>query len=220
MDAAGPLTDEVSRRKVLTLAAAAALGAALAPGSFRLLEASASQPADFTPPGFRFLDSAEFGIRMAIPADLTAVRSWDLLEEDGAVALLEDLIQRVQPVTHDSLDDHLNSVDILAVSEDGTCVNVMRVGSADVPTPAMLAPEVEALRLTGVVFGHTETAFGPSTTMRGTTTVGEFEVPGYVLWARNRRGVFSVQVTAESDEVVDALYAIVVRTLQPIPGTR
>ena len=60
---------------------------------------------------------------------------------------------------------------------------------------------------------------GPATTLRSTLTLfgGALRVPGYVLWARNDRGVFSIQVTSESADVVDALYGIVLRTLQPLP---
>lgn len=220
MDATGPeLT--VSRRRVITLAAAAALGAALAPGTFRLLQSgvSALPPATAAPSGFRFLDSPEFGIRVAIPDDLAPVRPWDLMREDEAGFILQELAQRTRLATDECLDDQLNSIDVLAVSDDGASVNVMRINSGGVPTPATLAKEVEALQLTNVVFGHVGTVFGRATTMRSAVTVlgGELAIPGYVLWTRNNRGVFSIQVTAESDEVVEALYGIVLRTLQPIP---
>ena len=220
MDANRPAL-AVSRRRVITLAAAAALGAALAPGTFRLLLSgfSALPPATTAPPGFRFLDSPEFGIRVAIPADLVPVRAWDLMLEGEAGDILRELAQRTLVASDDCLDDQLTSVDVLAVADDGASVNVMRIDSGDVPTSASLAREAEALQLADVVFGHVETVFGPATTMRSTVTLldGELTVPGYVLWTRNNRGVFSIQVTAETDEVVDALYAIVLRTLQPIP---
>lgn len=214
--------EQVSRRRVITLAAAAALSAALAPGTFRLLQmdAPALPPAAVVPPGFRFMDSPNVGIRMAIPSDLTPARPWDLLREDGVAGFFEDVAQRLRRTPDEFLDEQLNGTDVLAVSDDGTCVNVMRTPSDVVPTPAMLASEVESLPLTDVVFGHSGTAFGEATTMRGTMTMldGGLALPGYVLWARNRRGVFSVQVTAGSDDVVDALFAIVLRTLQPIPA--
>lgn len=211
----------VSRRSVITLAAAAALGAALAPDTFSLLQSggSALPPATVAPPGFRFLNSPEFGIRVAIPADLTPVRPWDLMREDEAGDIFQEFAQRTRVTTDECLDDQLNSVDVLAVSDDGASVNVMRVSSGGVPTRETLASEVEALQLTDVVFGHVGTVFGRATAMRSAVTLlgGELTVPGYVLWTRNNRGVFSIQVTAESDEVVDALYGIVLRTLQPFP---
>jgi len=211
----------VSRRRVITLAAAAALNAALAPGTFRLLQSgfSALPPATAAPPGFRFLDSPEFGIRVAIPADLAPVRAWDLMREGEAGDILRELAQRTLVTTDECLDDQLTSVDVLAVADDGASVNVMRIDSGDVPTSAKLAPEAEALQLADVVFGNVQTVFGSATTMRSTVRLlgGELTVPGYVLWTRNNRGVFSIQVTAETDEVVEALYAIVLRTLQPIP---
>lgn len=71
-----------------------------------------------------------------------------------------------------------------------------------------------------IEFGQVMTCFALARTMRSTCPVpvldGELLVPGYVLWARNLRGVFSIQVTAETFEVVDALYGML-RTLQPTP---
>ena len=161
----------------------------------------------------------EFGIRVAIPADLMPVRPWDLLLEEGVEDVFQGLAQRTQRTTDDCLDDQLNTVDVLAVSDDGASVNVMRIQSDRVPTPAALAAEAKALQLTDVDWGDVDTVFGRATTMRSRISLfdGALIVPGYVLWARNDRGVFSIQVTAESDDVVDALYGIVLRTLQPIP---
>lgn len=208
----------VTRRRVISLAAAASLGAALAPGTFRL--ANSTVPTTALPPGFGFLDSPEFGIRVAIPTDLVPVRPADLALEEGAMEAFREMAQRTQVTVEEWLDHQLTNVDVLAVADDGTSVNVMRIHSDRVPTPAMLAAEVEALELTGVEWGQATTAFGRATTMRSTTTLfgGALTVPGYVLWTRNSRGVFSIQVTAESDDVVDALYGIVLRTLQPIPA--
>lgn len=219
MNATGP-DRGVSRREVITLAAAATLGAALEPGTFRLLQpgASALPPATVAPPGFRFLDSPEFGIRVAIPDDLTPLRPWDMLLEDGTLSYFEDIAQRLGQTTDQVLRDQLDGVDVLAAADDGACVNVMRVGLDEVPTPADLTPEADALQMTDVVFGQIGTVFGRATTMRSTLDYAGLDIPGYVLWTRNSRGVFSIQVTAGSAKVVEALYGIVLRTLQPIPS--
>jgi hypothetical protein len=119
------------------------------------------------------------------------------------------------------LDDQLNSTEIIAVSEDGTSVNVMRVSSDSVPTAEALADEVAAMQLQDVVFDRIPTVFGAATTMRSTMVMTVFDqqiaVPGHVLWAQNTRGVFSIQLAAEDPDVVDALYGILLRTLQPAP---
>lgn len=220
MSAFGP-NPGMSRRRAVSLAAAAALGAIIAPGTFRLLgpPVAATPPTTALPPGFGFLDSPEFGIRVAIPTDLIPLRPRDMLLEDGALDVFGELAQRSGVTLHEWLDQQLNNVDVCAVADDGASVNVMRIHSDRVPSPAALAEEVEALQLTDVEWGHAPTVFGRATTMRSRTTLfaGALTVPGYVLWTRNARGVFSIQVTAEGDDVVDALYGIVLRTLQPIP---
>lgn len=211
----------ISRRRVISLAAAAALGASLVPGTLRLGGPSLADagPVTTLPPGFAFLDSPEFGIRVAIPADLVPIRPWDLMLEQGAEDAFRELAQRSQRTLDEWLDHQLNSVDVAAVADDGASINVMRIHSVVVPSPAALAAEAEALELTEVEWGQAMTAFGRATTMRSNTPLfgGALTVPGYVLWAGNARGVFSIQVTAEDGDVVDALYAIVLRTLQPIP---
>ncbi len=222
MNATG-LGRAISRRKALSLAAAAALGATLAPGTFRLRDspvAGVPGPAEL-PTGFDFLDSPEFGIRVAIPADLVPVHPEVLLNEYGAMEAFREMAERSQVTLEEWLDDQFTNVDVLAIADDGASVNVMRIHSQDVPSPAMLTAEVEALQLTDVEWGEAVTTFGRATTMRSRTTLfdGALIVPGYVLWTQNACGVFSIQVTAESDEVVDALYGIVLRTLQPIPAT-
>ena len=178
-------------------------------------------PAGFAPPGFRFLDAVEFGIRMAIPDDLVSYRPWDLLEEDGMLSAAQQLASRSPVGVDEYLDDQLNSTEIIAVAEDGTSVNVMRISSDSVPSAEALADEVAAMQLQDVVFDRIPTVFGPATTMRSTVTMTVLDqqlvIPGHVLWAQNRCGVFSVQLTAEDPDVVDALYGILLRSLQPIP---
>lgn len=210
----------LSRRRVLTLAAAATLSAELVPGAFRLLGAAAAlPPATVAPAGFRFLDSIEFGLRVAIPDDLVPIRPWEVLLEEGGKDVLMELTER----SPGALDGFLENTDVMAGSDDGASVNVMRIHFHRVPTPADLAAETEDLQLTDVEWGQVSTVFGRATTMRSKTVLfdGAVVVPGYVLWAQNARGVFSLQVTGPSDEVTDALYAIVLRTLQPLsPGVR
>ncbi len=213
---------EISRRRAITLAAFAALGGALAPGALRLASSTSTlAPVGFAPPGFRFLDSVEFGIRVAIPDDLVSYRPWDLLAEDGMLSTYQQLAARSPVGVDEYLDDQLNSTEIIAVSEDGTSVNVMRVSSDSVPTAEALADEVAAMQLQDVVFDRIPTVFGAATTMRSTMVMTVFDqqiaVPGHVLWAQNTRGVFSIQLAAEDPDVVDALYCILLRTLQPAP---
>lgn len=154
---------------------------------------------------------------MAIPDDLTPLRPWDMLLEDGTLGYFEDIAQRLGQTTDQVLRDQLDGVDVLAVADDGACVNVMRVGLDEVPTPADLSSEADALQMTDVVFGQIGTVFGRATKMRSTLDYAGLDIPGYVLWTRNSRGVFSIQVTAGSAKVVEALHGIVLRTLQPIP---
>lgn len=177
------------------------------------------QPATALRAGFHFLDSPDFGIRFAIPADLVPIRPADLALEEGAMAAFGEMAERTKQTTEEWLDQ-LTNVNVLAVADDGASVNVMRIHSDRVPSPTILAAEVESLLLIDVEWGDAATAFGRATTMRSKTTLfgGALIVPGYALWTRNRRGVFSIQVTTESDDVVDALYGIVLRTLQPIPA--
>ncbi len=201
-------------------AAAAALGAALAPGTSRLLRSDASPlvPAGFVPAGFRFLDSPGFGIRVIIPSDLATAHARELARRPGPIDVFADVARRVGNPTggHPSPGD----TDILEVCEDGTCLGVLRVGTDEVPTTARLTDAVSTLALADVRLCQTLTALGPATTLRGTTRPagGEVAVPGYVLWTGTDRGVLSIQVTAESDEVADAFYGIVLRTLQPLPA--
>ena len=209
----------VSRRRAICLAAASILGAALAPGTFRLLNTAAiARPVTSLPAGFHFLESPAFGVRFAIPQDLVPVRPESLLSEYGAMVTFQELAERSGVTLQEWLDHQVTSVDAYAAADDGTSVNVMRTPADHVPSPSELATEVEALQMRDVTWGHAQTAFGPATTLRSTLTLfgGALEVPGYVLWTRTDRGVFSIQVTAETAEVVDALYGIVLRTLQPM----
>ncbi len=212
----------VSRRRAICLAAATTLGAALAPGTFRLLSTPVNPvPVMSLPAGFHFLQSPNFGLRFAIPDDLVLTRPDSLLTEYGALVTFQEMADRTGATVDEWTHHQVTGVDAFAVAEDGTSVNVMRTPSEHVPTPAELADEVRALQMDAVRWGRTETVFGPATTLRSTLTLfgGALRVPGYVLWARNDRGVFSIQVTSESADVVDALYGIVLRTLQPLPPT-
>lgn len=205
---------------MIALTALAVVGGALARGGLHLASpaAAALPPATTPPPGFRFLDSAEFGVRLAVPEDLAAIRPWDLMEDEVVRGALQELADRSGTGVDEYLDDQFESIDVIAVAEDGTSVNVMRISSDTVPTPSTLAAEVAALQLQDVTFGEVQTAFGPATTMRSTTllTDDQLAVPGHVLWARSPRGVFSIQLTAADAEVADALYGILLRTLQPV----
>ena len=87
------------------------------------------------------------------------------------------------------------------------------------PTPTGLADDVADLQLRDVTFAEIPTVFGASISMRSTTLLldDQLAVFGHVLWARNAHGVFSIQLTAAEADVADALYGILLRTLQPLP---
>ena len=135
MNATG-LGRAISRRKALSLAAAAALGATLAPGTFRLRDspvAGVPGPAEL-PTGFDFLDSPEFGIRVAIPADLVPVHPEVLLNEYGAMEAFREMAERSQVTLEEWLDDQFTNVDVLAIADDGAeaiCLGCAGMGPLD-----------------------------------------------------------------------------------------
>lgn len=198
----------LSRRQALVLGglaalAASSLGAGVAP----------SVP----PPGFRFLDSRRLGVRLAVPAEMA---SRDLGSTLGIAEfeVFEELANRSETDVDDLLTDQLSSIDAMAIDEDGTAVNIMRIASRQVPTAAELLPLIDPLEMSGVEFTEVTTTFGRGTSLRSGTPLkdGTIVVHSHVLWARSAKAVFSVQVTSGDPIIADALYEVIRRTVQPV----
>ena len=106
----------------------------------------------------------------------------------------------------------------MAIDDDGTSVNIMRIASRQVPTAAKMQPLIDPLEMTGAEFTEVKTAFGRGTSLRIRMPLkdGTIVVHGHILWALSAKAVFSVQVTSVDPIIADTLYEGILRTVQPV----